>query len=195
MNRDLTTFKPSLHVLFGCILFAVVFQHSSLSQTVQENLYVTNGTVRAVLANGNTIYIAGDFTIVGPYTGSGVALDTASGAYDAAFPKVNGTIRAVVPDGAGGFYIGGNFTSVGGVVRNRVAHIKSDKTLDATWNPNANGVVYALAGSGSTLYAGGEFTAIGGQARLNIAALDSSTGAATSWNPSSNFMVFALALS
>src|SRR3990172_5297759 len=196
MNTDRISLQTSLAVFCQRFLFLVLaLPYSSLSQTVQENLYVTNGTVRTVLVSGNTIYIGGGFTMVGPNTGSGAALDTASGTYDVAFPKVNGTIIVVIRDSAGGWYIGGNFTSVSGVVRNHIARIQSDKTLDETWDPDANGTVYSLYFSGSTVYAGGDFTFLGGLARNRIAALDASTGLATSWNPGANSTVNAFALS
>ena len=112
--------------------------------------WVTNGAVNAIVATGSTVYIAGDFTHVGPPTGNGGALSTTTGSPDLAWPAVSGRIYAVVPDGTGGWYIGGDFTSVGGQTRNRLARLKADKTLDATWNPNASSSVYTLAVSGTT---------------------------------------------
>ena len=196
--------KNSYYLFF--VLFFVIVPRITNSQTLQENLYVTNGSVRATVISGNTLYIGGDFTQVGPSTGYGAAIDTSTGNYDAAMPKVNGIINAVVPDGLGGWFIGGAFTYVGAVARNKIAHIKADKTVDMSWNPNATKttlpqtpVVYALAVSGSTVYVGGQFTNIGGLARNNIAALDFTTGAATTWNPNASFpttaIVYALAVS
>jgi hypothetical protein len=89
-------------------------------------------------------------------------------------PTANNTVRAIVPDGAGGVYIGGDFTQLTpasgpAVTRNRIARINADGSIHA-WNPNANSTVQALAVSGSTVYAGGAFTTIGGQARRFFAA-------------------------
>ncbi len=120
-----------------------------------SQLWVTNGTVNATAVSGNTLYLGGDFTSVGPLTGSGAALD-AAGAPDLALPVANGQIFAVVPDGAGGWYIGGSFSTVDGQPRNNLAHIYPDKTLDSAWAPNANGTVNALAVAGGVVYVGGQ---------------------------------------
>jgi hypothetical protein len=114
-------------------------------------------------------------------------------------PTANNTVRAIVPDGAGGVYIGGDFTQLTpasgpAVTRNRIARINADGSIHA-WNPNANDTVHALAVSGSTVYAGGAFTNIGGQARNRIAALDATTGTATAWDPNADNHVHALAVS
>ena len=79
-------------------------------------VWVTNGRVLATAIGANgTSYIGGIFSYVGPQTGSGVALDVSSGVRDASFAMVQGSVFAVVPDGAGGFYIGGSFHAVGGL--------------------------------------------------------------------------------
>ena len=153
------------------------------AQSIQQDFYVTNGSVNAAVLSGGTLYIGGTFTQVGPATGGGVPIDATSGAPVSGFPKVVGSVAAVAPDGSGGWYIGGSFTSVGGAPRSNVAHVLADFTVSA-WNPNADGAVSALAVSGTTVYAGGTFGNIGGQARIYIAALDAVTGFATAWNPS-----------
>ena len=59
----------------------------AMAQTVDANLWVPNGPVHAVVRQGNTIYIGGHFTSVGPANGgAGVArkniaaLDATTGA-------------------------------------------------------------------------------------------------------------------
>ncbi|MEX1140061.1 MAG: LamG-like jellyroll fold domain-containing protein [Bacteroidota bacterium] len=185
--------RTTLRIAAALLVFFA--SDSAFTQTAFDSLYVTNGTVRAVIVSGGTIYIGGNFTNVGPKTGRGTAIDTATGAPDLAYPRVNGYINAVVPDGSGGWYIGGLFTAVGGTTRNNIAHILADKTVDPDWNPNADDFVRALAVSGSTVYAGGSFTSVGDSSRNRIAALDASTGTATSWDPNANNDVWALAVS
>jgi hypothetical protein len=189
--RSEVLMKFRIYTLFALLVSCA---GTTSAQTAFDSLYVTNGTVSAVVVSGNTIYIGGSFTAVGPNTGRGAALAAATGTRDPAFPKVNETIYAVVPDGSGGWYIGGSFTSVGGTTRNQIAHIRSDKTVDPSWNPNADGDVDAFAVSGSTVYAGGSFNSIGGHTRNCLAALNASTGSATSWNPNATFNVYAIAL-
>jgi len=159
--------------------------------------WVTNGSVYAIARSedGNTIYLGGQFTRVGPNTGSFAAIDTASGVASTTFPRVVGLVMASAPDGAGGWYIGGSFTLVGGIARNNLAHILADGSVDANFSPNPNSWVVTLAVSGSTVYAGGHFTSIGGQPRNRLASIDATTGALTAWDPNASNYVAAIAVS
>ena len=96
---------------------------------VNTSLWVANGNVIDVALSGTTLYIGGAFTYVGPLTGGFAALDAGSGVPNLALPPTNGTVRAVVPDGSGGWYIGGEFTTVGGYPRNRLAHLKAGQPV------------------------------------------------------------------
>jgi hypothetical protein len=168
---------------------------SASADQLDNSLWETNASVNAMVQSGNTLYIGGYFTYVGPHTGSGVPLDATSGAPVDAYPEVaGGYVNAVLPDGSGGWYIGGSFTRVGSVPRNRLAHILADNSLSA-WDPDANGSVSVLMVSGGTLYVGGDFTGVGGQARNRIAALDLTTGLATAWDANADGTVLALAAS
>src|SRR5690606_6800021 len=117
-----------------------------------------------------------------------------------AWPAVQGTVHAAIPDGSGGFYIGGGFAKVGTYDRFNLAHILSNGAVDPNFGPVVveGGRVFALALSGSTLIIGGEFTSIGGTTRNRIAALNATTGAlASSWStnvPSLNGTVLSMAL-
>jgi len=175
----LTTF------LFFIITYNIA-QAGASNFSPKDNFYVTNGEVDASVLSpdGKTLYIGGMFSYVGPYTGSGAAIDQDTGDVLANIPYVNGYIKSTAPDGSGGWYIGGAFTKIGSYVRNNIAHILSDGSVDPVWNPNADSAVYALEVSGSTVYAGGNFTSIGGQARNYLAALDAATGLATAWDSS-----------
>jgi hypothetical protein len=161
---------------------------------VDTTLWVTDGTVAAVVRNGNTIYLGGSFTMVGPATGGGAPLSAESGGLVLPLPKVLGTIYASVSDHSGGWYIGGAFSAVAGLPRSNLAHILADGRV-AAWNPDANSEVRALAVNGTTVYAGGCFTSIGDSVRAHVAALDVMTGTATAWNPNATGNVFALAVS
>lgn len=171
------------------------------SSNPAADIWVTNGYVKDILALGDTTYLAGDFSVVGPNTGKGVPLDATTGEPAGDFPKVNEIVATVVPDGSGGWFIGGYFTRVGNSGRERLAHIKADGSLDADWDPGANGAVLCMAFSGTTLYVGGEFSTAGGQSRSRIAAIDCDPlspnyGDALSWNPSATGgYVYALAIS
>ncbi|MCX7046272.1 MAG: hypothetical protein NTX50_12395, partial [Candidatus Sumerlaeota bacterium] len=143
--------KSILSVIMMTWLAATVVSAAmAQSSTPNENAWVTNGDVYAIVPVGGLTYIGGDFTYVGPYSGGGVPIDVITADPVAAFPKVNGSVYACVSDGAGGWYIGGAFTQVGGQTRNNIAHILADGSLGG-WNPDANGPVSALAVSGTTV--------------------------------------------
>lgn len=144
------------------------------------------------------LYFGGAFSKVGPYQGSAIPMESGTGNALSAFPKVVGSVYAVVSDGAGGWYIGGSFHQVDGVSRSNLAHIiisSGSYILDSTWNPDVNNAVLAIAVSGTTVYVGGDFTSIGAVARNYIAAFDLSgttPNVPTSWNPTANGSVRAL---
>src|SRR5262245_23811942 len=125
--------------LIGVILFSTR-PVTALCQTVREDFYVTNGAVFCSAVSGNTLYVGGDFNQVGPATGGFVPTDITTGALLAGFPKVNGNVNAMAPDGAGGWFIGGYFTTVGGLPRANLAHVRSDLTV-SSWDPSADSSV------------------------------------------------------
>jgi hypothetical protein len=67
--------------------------------------------------------LSGFFSEVGPYTGSAVLTDAATGAVDMTMPKVNGDVYVTAPDGSGGWYVGGYFDAVGNEQIQNLAHI------------------------------------------------------------------------
>ncbi len=170
-----------------------------LSNRPLDNLWITNERVLHLEAVGDLLYIVGWFDRVGPHTGLAAPFNTNNGALLPNFPRLDGDwnadVRAIVPDGSGGWYIGGEFLTVDGMPLRNLAHIHADYSLDQTWKPDPNGPVYALLVSDGTLYVGGDFTTIGEQERQRIVALDVDTGALTSWNPAADSTVRAMAVS
>lgn len=175
----------------GTILIVLFAAPAARAQWVDPNLWGTDGTVAAVARSGNTIYVGGFFTTVGPNTGGGVALDRRTGDPVPGLPRVTGVVDAVTADGAGGWFIGGSFVAVGGLARSNLAHVLADGSV-AEWTPNPDGEVLALAKSGSVLYVGGYFTHVGGLPRSNIAAVDAVAGSVTAWDPGADLQVRAL---
>ena len=116
-------------------------------------MYVTNSTVMSTVQSGNTLYIGGAFTYVGPDAPYGASVDINTGVPSGAVVKPNNTVAAVAPDGSGGWYIGGSFTQVGGQTRNYIARINANGSLNA-WNPNANASVAVITVGGGLVYAG-----------------------------------------
>jgi hypothetical protein len=142
-----------------------------------------DGPVNAIVTVGNTVYLGGDFSYIGPRTGPAALFDQASGNLLTLPPRISSTIKAVVPDGSGGWFIGGNFTNIGSVVITNVAHLNPDLSLDRNWSARMIGtIVNALALDSGTLYVGGTFTRVGGQAISALAGL-SAANASVQWNP------------
>lgn len=160
---------------------------------------VTNGQVHAIEADSDHIYLGGSFTMVGPRTGSGIALDQGGdGAPEVgSFPEVaGGTVRAVVPDGSGGWIIGGDFDYVGGVEIPNLARIAADGTVDESWDLGVNNTVNAIElnpDASDEIFIGGSFIEVDGEPRLRLAKIDFETGTVDlSWTPSANANVYAL---
>ncbi len=195
-------FVPPLVLLASTLWFA-----AACAQTVLPDLWGTDWAVTSLARVGNTLYIAGVFDRIGLNSGGGVPLDPLSGALVRPFPRVAGVVRAVVPDGSGGWFIGGDFAAVEGQPRANLAHITAAGGL-AAWDPqvedaafplkpadpNPVGTVAALALHGNTLYVGGRFTRIGGRSRGHLAAVDARTGAILPFDPAPTGAVTALAI-
>jgi hypothetical protein len=161
----------------------------------RDDFWASDKAVRAIVETNGIIYLGGDFNYIGPNIGHGALISANTAMAHRGFPRVNGEIRAIASDGAGGWFIGGYFTAVGGLVRTNLARVRADLTVDADWAPNPNGMVRALCSAGGLLCVGGQFKVVGGQARTNLAVLEAATGAVTGWAPHPDGPVNALALS
>jgi len=172
-----------------------------LSNVPRQDFWVTDGTVSAIAVTNNRVFIGGDFTHVGEWTGGGVPVDLTTMKPVAKYPKVNGSVHAVVGDGQGGWFIGGDFATVGGRPRTNLAHITAEGDVDANWTAHATaggdepGLVTHLALDGSTLYAAGAFTNLGGLSRRFVGAVETASGAVRPWAPQLDGNVLALAVS
>jgi len=153
--------------------------------------WCTNGTVGAIAGSGNTVYIGGTFTIVGPPTGSATIVSPDTGEPLGPFPGAAGTVYAVAADGAGGWYIGGSIVGIAGRPCGNLAHLGGDGSV-SSWSPMLDGPVYALALAGNTLYVGGDFHSVDGTTRGGTAAFDTKSGQLTAWDPKANSFVRAL---
>ncbi|MFC3908261.1 hypothetical protein ACFORL_04120 [Legionella dresdenensis] len=147
--------------------------------------WVTNGDVNAIAYNPatNLVYLGGQFTQVGPRTGTGAPVDETNGLLVTPYGLLNNYIETAISDGSGGWYVGGNLFYVNDASSPYIAHILENGNIDNNFQAKANNRVKTMLLDGSTLYVGGLFTSIGGQTRNRLAALDASTGQATSWNP------------
>jgi hypothetical protein len=176
-------FRGTLIRTIGALLAMV--SHTALRARVSEgaDLWGTDGNVVAAARAGNTLYIAGAFSEVGPVSGGGVPIDAVTGVPIAGYSRIAGAVRAVVSDGAGGWYVGGKFAGVGDVAAANLAHLGPEqRPIPAFDGPD--GEVLALALNDSVLYVGGAFQSIGGVSRSNFAEVDIRSGRTTELNVS-----------
>src|SRR4051812_46519669 len=98
---------------------------------------VVNGTVRALLVDGDTAYVGGHFSSVGNLTGPLAFVGLRDGKVRRGFPTIAGRaldearegwagVRAVVPDGKGGLFVAGHFGRIAGKRRSALAHLRPD---------------------------------------------------------------------
>jgi hypothetical protein len=175
---------------FACYCMAVSQLRGQPAALSDPKFWFPAGPVNAIVVTNNTIYLGGDFSYVGPRTGPVALFDQAAGGLQAAPPRINGTpgvngvVKAVVPDGSGGWFIGGTFTGIGTLAVTNVAHLKPDLTPDAGWNANLVGSsVNALALDSGRLYIGGTFSKINGLALSGGLAGVNAANPVVNWNP------------
>jgi chitodextrinase len=140
----------------------------------------TNGMVRAIESDGNTVYVGGSFTTInGAAQRFVVALDPVTGARRPFNPNPQSGVYGLALRG-NSLYLGGVFNAIGGVPRSRLAMVdKTTGALDNTFNPNPDGAVrtFAFSPDGSRIYVGGDYANIAGVAQQWLAALNPVTGA------------------
>ena len=144
------------------------------AQPVSEPLsqfWRADGFVNAIVITNNVAYIGGDFTYLGPASGAAGLLETDFGDPLPGFPKLVGTVRAVIPDGSGGWYVGGLFVPAGAPSLQNLVHVRADNSLDAKFKPNPDATVRTLALTSGTLLVGGEFFQIANNQQSSYFAL------------------------
>lgn len=153
--------------------------------------------VEALVAIGDTLFVAGDFSMLGPYYRQHIgAVDIQSGATLPWAPAVNGTVRGLLHrDGL--LFLWGAFTQVNGQPRNNLAVLQAHTGELHPFNPAITfpgipgmqtGTISALDLAGDTVFLGGYFISVNGQSRSNLAAL-TLDGTLLPWAPSTNIPV------
>lgn len=171
-------------IMHRFIFFFIFFlsQIIVFSQTIDTSLWITNGTVKSVVKNANTIYLGGNFRYIGLNTGSAVPINKYTGKPLEKYPKVDGDVRCIIEDGQGGYFLGGMFTTVGGQPRKNLAHINRDFQV-TDWYAEVNNPVECIAVTSTSVFIGGWFTNVSGVSRNYFAELNRTTGSVTSFDP------------
>jgi len=143
--------------------------------------------VRAFAFQGETIFVGGDFGLIGGSARDRMAaIDLSSGRVNEWKPTSNGSVFALAAAGDV-LYAAGQFTEIGGRQRNGLAALDLRSGEATSWDPHPEGEydyftwIQTLAVDGPLVRVGGYFARIGGEARNNIAAIDRATGRATPW--------------
>jgi hypothetical protein len=151
---------------------------------------VINGYVSAMALAGNTLYIAGSFTLLDSTEARNqiAAIDARTGALKSWYPT-NGVDSP--PDrmwiSGNTLYVSGGFSQIGGKTRNRMAAVDCVTAEVLSFNPNiAGGNVTDCAFTDDTIYIAGNFTTVGSSLRGGIAAVNRTSGALHAWYPAIN---------
>lgn len=167
-----------------------------------------NGVVWDQEIVGNTVFVAGDFTMARP-AGSAPGVNEVARSYLLSYnlttgallpwaPTVNAQVRqmAVSPDGSR-LYVVGDFTTINGVSKSRIAAFDTaNGALNSSFVPTANNRIYAVAATADTVYLGGAFSSVKGVTRIGAAAVSASNGTPTAWAPAlSNGRAYAMVIS
>ncbi|MBV8471758.1 MAG: hypothetical protein JOY60_18070 [Burkholderiaceae bacterium] len=140
------------------------------------------------------MYIGGEFTHVGTPTGSFVPVDANTGAV-VQHLVVNGSIRAQLADGTGGWFITGSFTTIGNTSQAGFAHFKADGSLDNEFYLAPNLTVTAMALNGSDLYVSGCYQGGARNGQCIVEDVDAATGSVLKWSVGANTSASHLAVS
>jgi fibronectin type 3 domain-containing protein len=139
-------------------------------------------TVRGITtsADGDTVYVAGDFTSIGGQpVGRLAAIDVVSCSVKSfRVPGISAMVRSVAVRG-NVLYFGGDFTVVNTQPRQRFAAVNATTGAVLPWTANvdAPGRAVGVSPDGTKVAIGGDFFNVNGAASHSIAVVDGTTGA------------------
>jgi hypothetical protein len=134
-------------------------------------------------ADGQTIYVGGNFTTANGVTRNRVAaFNAATGALITGFnPNAGYRVDDLALSGTT-LYIVGQFTAMGNKTHTRLAAVNATTGAVLSWAPSADQEVdTVVVVPGNKVIVGGHFTQLSGQTAKGSGALDGTTGAVLSW--------------
>ena len=140
-----------------------------------------SGWVNGATQIGRRLFVAGSFSHVSPPTGGAVVVDSSGAHVPGGFPRFEGKVNAIVPDGLGGWVVVGGFTRVAGQAQAGFARVRPDRTVDPQYRLATDGPIRKVAIAHGRVYFIGDFTTINGARRLGLAAIDAATGRLSSF--------------
>jgi hypothetical protein len=118
----------------------------------------------------SSLFLAGNFTNIVSNYGKGILVDEGSQTIITKHKwRVDGEVKAAIPDGQGGYYIAGSFLRVGDSSRKYIAQIDGLGRPTA-WKLNIDSTVNAMYKKNDTLYIGGVFKNIEAKSSLAFGA-------------------------
>ncbi len=144
-----------------------------------------NPAIAAILVNGNTVYVGGDFTAIGATDRNfAAAISASTGAVTSWNPLVEGGLVWDFSLDGSDLYMVGQFGKVGGNDSTGAARVDASTAAhEPGWDVQMVGQAQAIAKSGNTIYLGGTFTELKGQARNYLASVNDNNGDPTGWTP------------
>lgn len=151
--------------------------------------------MRCFATKGDTLFVGGDFTHVGPFTGGLVPVDATTGASATSFGIVDGDVHVVISDGAGGWYVGGSGRIDTMYWCNLpvafVRHILPDRSLDPS--VQVNGALYTdvtdLVLWQDQLIIAGQVDTLNGLPFENLVRMDTATAALSQFPSNPNGII------
>lgn len=129
---------------------------------------LTETSVFRMQKRDSSLFIAGYFTHIVSNYGKGILVDENSQSIITQRKwKINGEVRAAIPDGQGGYYIAGAFGMVGDSVRRYIAQIDG-QGRPTPWKLDVDSIVNALYKRNDTLFLGGVFSSMKNKARVSF---------------------------